>query len=824
MHKKNLLLLLSFFLVSLIASANAWIRVNQLGYLPKDIKVAVWMSDENESVNDYDLIDYFTGKSVYHSKKVRATGPLGEMKQTYRLDFSNFKKEGTYYLKVGNTHSPYFAISNHAYDGAADFVLNYMRQQRCGYNPFLRDSCHQQDAYIVYHPTKTGQHIDVRGGWHDATDCLQYVTTSANAIYQMMLAYEQNPSVFADHYKSNGLPGSNGIPDIIDEIAWGTDWLCRMNPSPEEFYNQIADDRDHAGMRFPQADKVDYGYGPGNGRPVYFCSGQPQQRGKFMNATTGVASTVGKYASTFSLASRLLTEFYPDLARQCREKAESAYRFARQHPGVCQTASVLSPYIYQEENWVDDMELAAAELYRQTGKHSFLAEAADYGQQEPVTPWMGADTASHYQWYPFMNLGHYRLAQTGDKRFITFLRDGLERIYQKGLSSPFLFGIPPIWCSNNLTTALLTQSILYRQLTGSHRYEEMETALRDWLLGCNPWGTSMIIELPLGGVYPQQPHSLWVKLMKNGNSTGGLVDGPVYKSIFNSLWGVSLNGGEDYAHFQPDKMVFHDCLHDYSTDEPTMDGTASLTFPLSHYAESGRKAAAIGQDNNVYSHGGIVRGDISRKRISLVFTAADKADGAATIIPLLKKKGIKGGFFFTGEFFERFPDVVKQLVKDGHYVGSHSYGHLLYCSWERRDSMLVTQEEFAADMQRSYALLHQFGIQQPRYFIPPYEHYNATIAAWAKRMGLQIINFTAGTGTNADYTIPSMKNYRSSEELYQKLMDYESREGLNGHFLLIHFGTHADRTDKFYQFLPRIIDELCHRGYDFVSVPDMIEK
>ena len=62
MHKKNLLLLLSFFLVSLIASANAWIRVNQLGYLPKDIKVAVWMSDENESVNDYELIDYFTGK------------------------------------------------------------------------------------------------------------------------------------------------------------------------------------------------------------------------------------------------------------------------------------------------------------------------------------------------------------------------------------------------------------------------------------------------------------------------------------------------------------------------------------------------------------------------------------------------------------------------------------------------------------------------------------------------------------------------------------------------------------------------------------------
>ena len=32
-----------------------------------------------------------------------------------------------------------------------------------------------------------------------------------------------------------------------------------------------------------------------------------------------------------------------------------------------QTASVLSPYIYEEDNWVDDMELGAMELYKATG-------------------------------------------------------------------------------------------------------------------------------------------------------------------------------------------------------------------------------------------------------------------------------------------------------------------------------------------------------------------------------------------------------------------------------------------------------------------------
>lgn len=67
-----------------------------------------------------------------------------------------------------------------------------------------------------------------------------------------------------------------------------------MNPAPGEFYNQIADDRDHAGMRLSADDRADYGWGPNNGRPVYFIDGKPQQRGKFMNANGGRCKYSGK--------------------------------------------------------------------------------------------------------------------------------------------------------------------------------------------------------------------------------------------------------------------------------------------------------------------------------------------------------------------------------------------------------------------------------------------------------------------------------------------------------------------------------------------------
>lgn len=833
---KRLISIAALALATVQAFAGSWVRINQIGYLPSATKVAVFMSDEAVEVTGFELVDAFTGETVWRSEAVRPTGSLGRMKVTYRLDFSALQTRGAYYVKAlmpgGETRSEIFPINPKVYDGAADFVLNYMRQQRCGWNPFFKDSCHRKDGIIVGHPDpkKDSTFLDVTGGWHDASDCLQYTTTSANAIYQMMFAYQSNPEAFSDNHLADGTPGRNGIPDIIDEIYWGLKWLDKMNPEPGEMYNQIADDRDHVGMRVPNDDQADYGWGKGEYRPVWFCSGEPQQRGKRgdKNKTTGVASTAGKFASDFAFGAEILKPFYPEFAEKIGAKAQAAYDAGVAKPGVCQTASVVSPYIYEEDNWVDDMELAAYEMFRRTGDKKYRTEAIEYARREPVTPWMGADSARHYQWYPFMNMGHYRIARNfGGKvsaEFIRNIRSGIQRVYERGKDHPFMFGIPGIWCSNNLTSAMLTQCILYRELTGDTTYQEMEGSLRDWLLGCNPWGVSMIVELPKGGIFPTQPHSFIINY-KMGNTTGGLVDGPVYATIFGSLLGIRTDGGINYEEFQPGDLVYHDSTHDYSTNEPTMDGTASLTFPLSYYQREGSATAAhltTQTDNNIYQDGGIIRTDPSVKHIDFVFTAADKADGAERIISTLRKYNIKGGFFFTGEFFEMYPDVVRRLVAEGHYVGSHSYGHLLYAPWGNRDSLLVTKQEFEEDIFKSYKVLREFGITNAPYFIPPYEHYNATISSWARQLGLQVINYTPGTLTNGDYTTPEMKRYFSSKEILGRIWEYERTDpnGLNGHIMLIHFGTDPARTDKFYDKLPGLIRELRRKGYSFTPLKD----
>jgi len=146
-----------------------------------------------------------------------------------------------------------------------------------------------------------------------------------------------------------------------------------------------------------------------------------------------------------------------------------------------------------------------------------------------------------------------------------------------GLRNPYEIGVPFIWCSNNLVVALVTQSVMYERMTGEHRYREFAAKQLDWLLGRNPWGVSMFTEIPADGTYPRDVHLFSNALMKR-EVRGGLVDGPVYKSVFSSLRGVFIKEPDPFSGFQDERAVYHDDINDYSTNEPTMDGTASAVL------------------------------------------------------------------------------------------------------------------------------------------------------------------------------------------------------------------------------------------------------
>ena len=142
--------------------------------------------------------------------------------------------------------------------------------------------------------------------------------------------------------------------------------------------------------------------------------------------------------------------------------------------------------------------------------------------------------------------------------------------------------------------------------------------------------------------------------------------------------------------------------------------------------------------------------------------------------------------------------------------------------------MLVTKQRFIDDLRESYIELKKSGVAKSdaRYFLPPYEWYNDSIAAWTKEFGLQLINFTPGTRSNADYTYPALKNYQSSDIIYKSVVGYEQNNssGLNGFILLVHIGTDPARTDKFYNRLTELIRHLKRKNYSFQTITRLLAK
>ena len=515
------------------AQGEAWIRVNQIGYLPGDPKIAVLSSDEP-----------LTGKfqvGEFAADIGPDQGAWGPFAHNYRLDFTKATSPGEYAVAFGEVKSPTFAIGAGAYRDVPGKLLEFMQLQRCGDNP-ITGKCHQEDGF----DTVTGEMVDVSGGWHDAGDRLKHMITTSYCVAALFLAGAE------------------------EEAQHGAPLIKKIHPNADTIYVQIGDDRDHMPPEtLWHDDKSDYGRGPGGPRAAWPATGAPEGP-THKNKSTGVANLAGRSAAAMALAGDL-------------ETAKSLYALAQAKPGVAMSVPVRAPYYYGEISYFDDLEWAATELYLATKDPEYLKEAIAYAHQAQGNPWMGEDRHGHYEYFPYVNLAHWRLyphaGPEDQKKIAEYYREGLERIRLRAEKNPYRVGTPMVWCSTNDMTALATQAALYEQMTGDATYRELGAEARDWLFGRNPWGVSFVIGVPEQGRAASRPHHLFWKI-KQHLPVGGVVDGPVYKDINDGLKFGNSFDNDEFARFQSDAAVYHDLFADFSTNEPIIDGTVSLLLLL----------------------------------------------------------------------------------------------------------------------------------------------------------------------------------------------------------------------------------------------------
>ncbi|MFS4415628.1 glycoside hydrolase family 9 protein [Maribacter sp. 2307ULW6-5] len=580
---KNNLTLIFFWLMLPFAGTgqqSTEIRINLQGYRAEMPKTARIMS--HKKLRNHTLVlknkDGQTVKAFRAQKEKTNWHPFSHY---YSVDFSELTQPGDYYFEVKNGNAKSHSFTVGAYPKWQEDIVDFIRTQRCGYNPHIKAFCHQNDGLSFFGKRPDSTRIDATGGWHDAGDQLKYLITSSNTTARLLMAYQMAPDRFRDEVDARGHKGPNGLPDVLDEAKWGLEWILKMHPSADELYHQVADDRDHRGFKLPPEDNADYGWGANSFRPVYFATGQPQGLSKYKSKATGIANLAGRSAATLALGHQVLRGFPQHLvfAEQCKEAAIELYQMGQKQEGYQQGNSFGAPYRYEENTWADDMEWAAAKLYELTKEEQYLEDTRRYAKTIGAWSWMERDTASHYEMYPYVNMGHYALWKVGNeedkKQTVAYFEQNLENIQARAQNNPYGVGHLFIWCSNNLAAAVATQAMLYEEMTGSKKYRPLMQHHVDWLLGTNPWNSSMITEIPANADTPVDVHMPFWRINQD-KIKGGLVDGPLWATVHTDMIGIQLSKPDEFAHLQPKHVKYHDDWADYSTNEPTLDGSAEL--------------------------------------------------------------------------------------------------------------------------------------------------------------------------------------------------------------------------------------------------------
>ena len=524
--------------LNLKAEPEIFVRFNQLGFTPNDIKTAVVLSTNNMEGRSISIIDAKSEKKVISILFGMNQGAYGNFPFTYLIDFSQIKNAGDYYFQYAKQKTFSFKISENVFDGLADSLLQFFRVQRCGYtNPFLHGVCHISDATSVIDGKQTiAKTIDVTGGWHDAGDYVKFLNTTAFSTYLLLFSYDFDSVKFG--FDNN----KNGIPDILEEAKVGLDWMLRCYYEKNKLVTQVQNLRDHdVGWRSPEDDPL------GFDRPAFVGMGK---------------NLIGIYSATMALASRIWSDKlkYPEFSNQCISAAENIYSIRNKVADVDSSGSGQ----YLDKKYEGKLALGAVELYMTTFKSSYLSDATTY-----------ADSANSDYWWSWGNinsLAHYRLAKF-IPRFTDFIKNNLEVFNKNKNNNLFGKGTDISWGTNVTLLGVTLQNILYKKLTNDTKFDSVAVFQRDFILGRNPWGVSFISNI--GKNFTINFHHQIAKI--KGRLPGGFAAGPATKEFVDKSK-IVFEKADKYAKFQTNESYYRDDRMDYITNEPTISGNATAIF------------------------------------------------------------------------------------------------------------------------------------------------------------------------------------------------------------------------------------------------------
>jgi peptidoglycan-N-acetylglucosamine deacetylase len=199
------------------------------------------------------------------------------------------------------------------------------------------------------------------------------------------------------------------------------------------------------------------------------------------------------------------------------------------------------------------------------------------------------------------------------------------------------------------------------------------------------------------------------------------------------------------------------------------------------------------------------KGTKVHKFISLTFDDGPNEPYTSQILDVLSMFNVKATFFVIGENAKRFPDTLNREITDGHEIGNHTYNHEVLPLKSPR--YIYKQLRITSDIIESITGLRTNLFRTPHGWRNPFTN------SIAKREGYSIIAWTLGVW--------------DTDRPGANVIVKRTLKGINnGCVLLLHDGRgieHNADSSQLIEALPIIISELQSKGYEFLTISDMMK-
>ena len=219
------------------------------------------------------------------------------------------------------------------------------------------------------------------------------------------------------------------------------------------------------------------------------------------------------------------------------------------------------------------------------------------------------------------------------------------------------------------------------------------------------------------------------------------------------------------------------------------------------FSEKGQPPTGMASVDELKAYDTYFLGDTSEKKIYLTFDAGYENGNTPQILNALKNHQVKATFFVVGHYLETAPELIKQMVEEGHTVGNHTYHHYDM-------SKISNKNNFEKEMKSVEEKYQEItGLEMTKYYRPPQGKYSLENLKMAKDMGYHTFFWSLA------YVDWKTDAQPSEEDAFEKLMGRVHP----GAIVLLH-NTSSTNAE--------ILDELLMKwkaeGYTFGTLDELI--